>query len=249
MLGIAFQYQITLEELMAANPEVKPNQMSIGTGLVIPGTAESSTADETPDAHPTPTALPVDLGPIFCAQTREGGAWCSQLIHNPHDFALEGLSGIFRLVDQENQAVTSQTGFLPLDLIQPGQNLPISVFFPPPIPSAYQASAEIISSLPNPQDGRYLPVKIEDQEVAVAENGLSARVTFTLSLDRAETAATRIRAAAIAYDQQGRVVGIRRWERTQDLQLNPGETLSVELTLYSQSGPIQRVEISAESRP
>ena len=90
---------------------------------------------------------------------------------------------------------------------------------------------------------------IEGQEIEVAENGLSAKVSFTLTLGQAEAPAKRVRAAAVVYDGQGRVIGIRRWEKTQDLQLNPGESLRIELTVYSQSGPIQRVETAAEARP
>src|SRR4030042_4298576 len=53
MLGIAYQFGISLQNLQAANPEVDPHFMGEGLKLIIP------INQEIPETLPTPTPLPV----------------------------------------------------------------------------------------------------------------------------------------------------------------------------------------------
>ena len=63
LYGIARQYRVSLDDLMATNPEVSPRRLRIGTVLVIPRpgatpagvAAPSSTASGTPRGTPSPT--------------------------------------------------------------------------------------------------------------------------------------------------------------------------------------------------
>lgn len=48
MFSIALYYGITLDELKAANPEVNPNAMSLGTVLLIPVTPTAPSSQRTP---------------------------------------------------------------------------------------------------------------------------------------------------------------------------------------------------------
>lgn len=249
MLGIAFLYRITLEELIAANPDVKPNLMSIGTVLVIPGQVAPIEGQATQSASIQATAIPVRGGPIFCTLTQENGIWCAQAVTNENDFPLEGVSAIIHLVDTENAEVRSQTAFLPLDLLQPGQSLPLTTYFAPPAPKQFQTSTELISALPSPDDGRYLPVKIDRPQVFLSEDGLSAEIALEVISEQGESGARRVWVAAIAYDAQGNIIGLRRREKPKDQLLDAGQSLPVQLTVYSAAGPIQRVALAAEARP
>lgn len=249
MLGIAILYGTTLEELMAANPNIKPNIMSVGAILIIPPSSDLVERSEMPDIRPSPTAIPMDAGSLFCTITQEGGAWCSLPVVNSQEIPLEGISATFRLTDTQNQEILTQAAFLPLDLIYPNQSLPLTAYFPPPIPADYHFRADIISSLPYPDDGRYLPTRINHQEIIIADNQLSASVKLDLSLEGVEGAARRVWVAVMAYDQQGNVVGLRRWENPSDQILNSGQVLSVALNVYSNSGPITRIELASEARP
>jgi LysM repeat protein len=250
MLRIAFFYGLSLEDLMAANPETDPNLMSIGTVLIIPGSVETAPANAAaPAVYPTPTAIPVQTGQIQCISTREGGAWCTLPLSNPQDFALEGLTAVFRLTDRQNQATVEQSAFLPLDRILPGQSLPLTAYFPPPLPMPYEAHAEILIALPNPDDGRYLVARMNQQKVIFAENGLSAVISVNISLELPNATARQVRVAAVAYDQQDRVVGMRRWQNPDGQVLQAGQTLPVKLNIYSLLGSIQRVDLAVECRP
>src|SRR4030042_2998743 len=68
MLGIAFQYGISLEDLKTANPGVDPRFLSVGMQLVIP------ISGEIPETMPTTTPVPMEWQQPLCYRTRDGGA-------------------------------------------------------------------------------------------------------------------------------------------------------------------------------
>jgi hypothetical protein len=53
--------------------------------------------------------------------------------------------------------------------------------------------------------------------------------------------------AAVAYDAQGQVTGLRRWQSNETLP--PGGSLPFEMTVYSLGGDMVRVEVVVEARP
>ena len=86
MLGIAIQYGIKLEDLLAANPAVDPRLMSVDTLLVIP--LPGITGEPTP----TPTPLPLSLASPVCYRAAGQGWYCITEITNPLNQAVESLS-------------------------------------------------------------------------------------------------------------------------------------------------------------
>lgn len=253
--GLALQYRIPLEEIIAANPTVNPRAMSVGTVLVIPlsKTPEPTQPSDGKSALQTPTAVPVEAQPVSCTRVQDGGVWCFQLVRNPQSFPLEGLTAVFRLSGSQEGAPLTQTAFLPLDTLPPGASLPLAAYFPPAQAAALaaplRASSEIIAALPNPDDGRYLQGHVENMKVLLSPDGLSAAVSFTVMLDTADSQAQRVWAAAVAYDENGRVVGVRRWEKKEGPPLASGQGEPVQMNLFSISGPIAKVEILPEIRP
>jgi LysM repeat protein len=101
MFGIAWRYGITLEDLMAANPEVNPNFLASATLLVIPAIEPAGAIQRAAD----PTPIPLETGRLNCARSADGGVWCFWPVHNPHRFALENISAIFRLADRDAQNI------------------------------------------------------------------------------------------------------------------------------------------------
>lgn len=246
MFGIAWRYGITLDELKAANPDVNPNQMSVGMLLIIP----ASQLPEPTSQAPTPTPIPLDTGRATCTRSADGAAWCFWLVNNPHDFALENISAIFRLAGQDGQNSQARQAFLPLDVLPPGASLPLAAYYPPPLPDPFQASAELLTVLPNPAgDGRYLAARLNNQQVIIASDGRSAVVRAELSLEEPGDSAQRAWVAAVAYDAEGNVAGLRRWENTTAGPIAGGQSVMVELAVYSLGAPIARVELLAEARP
>jgi len=126
--------------------------------------------------------------------------------------------------------------------------LPMAVFFAPEIPLDAKPQVQIstaIRLLPN--DERYIPVTVNNTLVEVDAQGHSALVSgMVLSLSQS-TVANQVWVAATAYDDAGRVAGVRRWES--NASLPAGGTLPFEFMISSIGGKIARVEFAAEARP
>lgn len=250
MFGIALRYGISLDELRTANPTVNPSFLSIGTKLLIP----DSLTPMPSTAQPTATPVPITFGTLHCTRSAEGGAWCFQPVQNTQDYALESVRAVFRLTDAGAQQIIPQQAFLPLDVLPVGATLPLYAYFPPDSISALSGplvgSAELQGALPHRDDGRYLPVEVSNQKATIRADGLSAQVSADVTLtEEADDPAGRLWFAAIAYDAQGRVTGVRRWEMPAGTSLEQGKSLPVAFDLYSAAGPIERVELMAEARP
>jgi LysM repeat protein len=261
MGGIAFLYHVSLEALMAANPTVKPNLMSVGTSLIIPPSkTQIPGAKATPFAGTepqTPTPIAVQSGKLNCTSAEDGGIWCFLPVSHTQSFALEGLSAIFRLAGTALQStgaqtVLEQTAFLPLDTLPAGVSLPLVAYFPPNqaarLSPPYQFSSETLSALPSANDGRYLPTNVKNSQVMIAENGLSAAISANLVLTGSGKA-NRVWVVAVAYDDEGNVTGVRRWEKQDARPLEGGQALTISMNVYSVSAKIARVDLVAESRP
>jgi len=237
MLGIALQYAVTLEELQAANLGVDPQFLSVGTGLIIPLEGEI--------LQVVPTATPVETTwhPPICYRTGDDGAWCFLLVENNGSTTLENLSAWIGLYDPAGMVFASQIAVGPLNIIRPGQSMPLVVFFPPPIPAEFTVSGELLTALDLPlEDTRYLdwPIYIEYVEINNGV-GISATLAGMIELPEDRTAPGQVWVVAVAYDQDGNVVGMRKWD-------SEGEQ-SFEMSVYSLGGAIERVEVLVEIRP
>ncbi len=236
---IAEKFKITQDELRAANPDVSPNSMTIGMTLLIP---DSSAV---PVGVSTPTPVPAPVTQTVCHPSEDGGLWCFALIQNNTTELLENISAQITLLDESNNVIASQTAFMPLDIIAPNSSLPAYVLFDSEIPANFNIQVQVLTanqlSINNP---RYLPAAIQN---AVAQiNGRTAQLSGQILLPAESQAATQIRVAAIAYDKDGVVVGIKRWEGG---TVQPGGSISFSFLVSSLSFEIDAVEFFVEARP
>ena len=242
--GIAYHYQISLAELMAANPEVDPRVMSVGIVLTIPASSDTSS-----EGIPSPTPIPVSLGEVHCSHTGDGGAWCFQQVRNDQSVDIEGVSTMIRIAGSNDDNMKSQVAITLLNKIPVGASLPLATYFPPPVPSSIQASAELLTVLPIPDnDQRYLPVHIQNQHVDISRECLVAKVSGEIVLESDdEKHAMQIWVAVIAYNLKKQVVGVRRWESSGPL--GAGQSLPFEVSVYSVGESITSVEAFVEAHP
>jgi LysM repeat protein len=238
--GIAFRYGVNLPELLEVNPDVDPYFLVIGSSLNIP--ASTTINGETP----APTPVAVQLGEVHCSTARDGSAWCFVLATNSQSFDVESVSAVIRVADEKAAAVLSQAATGPLNLLPAGKSMPLAAYFPPKLPKEpLQASAELLTSLPAFfEEGRYIPVDVQDVVVTTSENGLEASVSGQISLD---ADAGQVWVAAAAYNESGEIVGLRRWENEEPLPA--GRDHAFTIWVYSTGGEIERVEVLAEARP
>ncbi|MCX6079281.1 MAG: LysM domain-containing protein [Chloroflexi bacterium] len=238
--GIASRYGVVLEALLAANPGIIPESLSVGQTLIIPSASQSAVTAL------SSTPVPLDLGPSIC-QPSGNGVICLIPVHNPYPQALENVKVQVTLYDESGQSLASQEAVLPLNLLPPDKVLPAVVFFSTST-AGVSAQAGLVTSMRlEPGDHRYLQTSIQNQLVSINWDGLSANVQGLVLLAETEKPATSIWLAAVAYDIQDQIVGYRRWEWSGALQ--PGGSQPFILPVYSLGTSIQRVEVFVEARP
>jgi len=242
MSEIAERFGVSLDALVVANPDVSPNSMSIGMELKIPSDPAN------PTGASTSTPVPAPVKGIEFYPTADKGMWCFVLVYNDTPDVLENLSAQVTLVDESGQSLASAQTFSPLNILPPGSSLPLMVYFPPVIPSNARPRAQILTGIRLLQDDpRYLSASVQNTLVQVDASGRSAQVGGTVRLPEDSAPANSIWVAAVAYDEFGRVVGVRRWES--ETGITPGGSTQFTFEVYSLAGSIDKVEFVVESRP
>ena len=240
--SIALKFGVSMDDLQAANPEISPNTMSIGQVIKIPSNPDN------PSGEPTPTPVPFTVQQVECYSTADKGMWCFVLVHNDFPDFMENISAQVTLVDANNATIASQTALLPLNILPPATSLPLVVFFQPEIPFNAKPRVQVLTAIRLlPNDGRYIPATIHNTLVQVNADGLSARVSGVVVSQSQTQDAYQVWVTGTAYDGEGRVVGVRRWEW--DKGLAAGGSIPFDFMVSSIGGDISSVEFAVEARP
>jgi hypothetical protein len=166
------------------------------------------------------------------------------LIQNNTPDILENISAQITLLDESNNALASQTAFMPLDIIPPNTSLPAYVFFPNTAANT-NIQVQVLSAIQT-NASRYLPAKLNNTIAQIDWNGLTAQLSGQISLPAESTATTQVWVAAVAYDKDGRVVGVKRWEGG---AIQPGASIAFSFLVSSLGSAIDAVEFVVEAKP
>lgn len=237
LLGIAQRYGVSLDVLLAANPGVNPSFLSLGMEILVPQGQDGAVA-----GLATPTALPLDVHEVDCYATSAGELWCFFLVENQSGESVENLAASIQLFSSAGELLDSAEAIAPLNILQTGASLPlVSYWREAPIDRAH-AQAELLSAYGlSDQEGRYLPVELTSVDVDISPTGLSAHLRASLEPVLGADASV-IWVLAVAYDAEGHVLGLRRWEGT-------GEDAQIDFWVYSLGAVIERVDLQVEARP
>ena len=243
--GISQKFGVSLADLLAANQDVTSSTLSIGTVLIIPTTPIS-----TPVSGPTP--VPLSFTRVDCWPSGDGGTWCFAAVTNSTGDTLENLIAQISLLDAAGATAATQTAMAMLDILPPGKSTALAVLFPSTDAGAMIPQAQLTSAIRIlPNDARYAPVSLEKVLTDVDWSGLTAQVSGQVvpqaGSSTAEIPSGQVWVAATAYDQTGRVVGVRRWES--DSPMPAGGSLPFHLQISSVGPAIDRVEVLVEARP
>jgi len=245
MFGIALRFGVSLPALKTANPTVLPNFLSVGIVLIIPITPSPPGATPSPQASATPAAVTLDRP--RCYPVADGSAWCLALARNTSERGVENVTALFRLSGGDPPVQSEQTAITPLNILPAKSALPVTVFFPAPVPPNAGVEARLQSALPLPEnDRRYLPVEFgASGSQQISQDLRSAQVGGDIHLAPGSGPAAEIWVLAVAYDAGGEVIGVRKWESPGPLET--GAALPFELEVYSLGPPISRVETYVEA--
>ncbi len=241
LIGIAFRHSVTLENLIAANPGLDPNFLTIGLTLTVPIEGVVSAA------LPTPTPIPIVLQEPVCYPLADGGLQCLVVVENDENFAVENVVVLVSLLspDAETQ---SQTAYAPLNILPEGQKAAVSATFDPPLPTEYQSQASLLSVIPiSVDDQRYLKTEIQMKSIEISEDGQQASVSGLVTFLGDQADATTVWVAVYAYDAKNNIVGIRKW-MADDIVLSDSQVI-FDVLVYSLGFPIDYVEVLTEARP
>jgi LysM repeat protein len=241
--GIAFQYQVSLADLLGVNPDVDPYIMSVGIRLNIPPTIEKGDEGEL-----LPTPIEVQLKQPICYSSIAQGTWCFSEVYNPFETPVENITAIIRIQAAGDAGQQSYEMFPGLNTLPPQSAMPLMAYIPQDVGDNPAMSTELITALPLKQDdGRYVPLTLEDISIDIASRAsatFSGRVVMSSDADKA---AQQIWILAAAYDVQDRLVGVRRYEMNQTLL--PGDQRIFTFDVYSAGDAIFRVDVRAEAMP
>ncbi|MDO9087591.1 MAG: LysM domain-containing protein [Anaerolineaceae bacterium] len=237
--GIAWIYGVSLDALKEMNPDTNPNVMIVGETLLIP-------VEMLPPANQTPVPTPIQLPleGLNCVAVVDGGAWCFVWVHNTSTESYENVNVSFNMADQQASQVFSRQATAPLNILLVDEKMPIAIYFPGPIPQPFQKSAQFSSAIPyNPESGRYLNIEINvDSEHSILDGQLlTIRGDFTLN-----EPASIVSIVAVGLDDQGQLIGLRRWQSSLTNPALQGEFL---IELASVSGNIAEYQLFAEAQP
>lgn len=233
--GIAASLNIDLSALIAANPGVDPRFLSPGMELLIPSGPEASAT-----GLPPITPVPAGTQPPVCYASAGGELWCYLPVVNEGSQILENVVGLVQLLDTGGEVLANIKAMPLLNILAPGQQMPLVAYLKEAPAGWQQARAELLSAfwLPDPA-GLYLNVLDVDFEwTHVSAHQRAVRVQGQMRL--AEDAAG-VWVLAVAYDVGGNPVGVRRWE-------GRGET-NFEFLLYSLGPAIAEVQVLVEAWP
>jgi hypothetical protein len=96
-----------------------------------------------------------------------------------------------------------------------------------------------------PGGSAYLPATLDNIIAQIDWDGKFAQVSGQIFLPTESNAANQVWVAAVAYDANGTVVGVRRWEGG---ALQPGSWLSFDFSVSSVGGEIEAVEFFVQAR-
>lgn len=239
--SIAFFHGVKLNELIAANPDIDPNFLTVGMTITIPVSSTNSIIS----ANPTP--IPLKYQEPICYLNQDGGLWCVVEVQNSQPFDIENLSVKFSITSNSLDEEIIKVAHSPINVLPPNLKIPIMVYFEHPIPINYQVQAEIITVIPKSSDtSRYLTPIIQNQDIEISDNLIKATISGEYGILEDQNA-SRIWIVAVAYSKSGEPVGIRKMDSS--TLLPAGEKRSFKIHLYSLGPQISDVKIYIEAQP
>jgi LysM repeat protein len=250
LLGIALQYDVTLEELYQVNGVLKPELLMIGQEIIIPVPGSmGKPADDNSGAviAPTQPPLPVQVEHTARYQTPVGSSWVLGEVFNSTDQPIENVQVRVALLDAAGQEVASETPFLALDAVPAGSRAPFSVLFSAPPTGVIDFTAYVVrADQAYNYESRYTPLQVTEVQTrsAGSQVGVSGKVTNTGSSN-----AVGAHVVITLYDAQGRVTGFRLFTLPDDQLAAGGSTTFDVLVSPDPSAPqVANSSVSAQAR-
>lgn len=236
LVGIAAARGVGLEEILALNPEIRPELLLVGQEIVVP-----------PRPEVGPTAVPASLEPLSVEiasvstySSATGGTWVLGEVVNSGLGTAELLQVAMTLTSPGGEMLASKTVWVtPVTLPSLGR-APFGALFSEVSPAGVTAQAQIVGGRPvNDLGNRYLDLAVSNAEVTIGRNPISVS---GLIENQGQYPAGQISIVTTFYDKQGLVTGFH--ELALDEIIEPGQGRSFEFISLPPGGRANRVEFA-----
>lgn len=240
LLAIASKFSVSAEAIQEANGIIDPRRLQIGQELVIP----LPQADPEQPPTPTPTPPPITIRGLSFQQTPTGSLWALGEVHNPGSDPLSEIVVQISLFDENARLLASETAFPQLDAAPGDQAISFAVLFAEPPRQFAQYQAVVLAAVPmSPNTRYYLDLAVRDAQGKPVD---ASRYRVSGNLQNVGTNdAENLRLVVTGYDDQGRVVAVRRAELPVAVLRSEATTpFEVELTLSG--SPVATYSVQAQ---
>ncbi|MCA9945174.1 MAG: LysM peptidoglycan-binding domain-containing protein [Anaerolineales bacterium] len=201
ILGIAIQRGTTVEEILALNPGIVPENLQIGQPVVLP-------PPPTPSAlsfQGTPVPLRVTINKIHAYLTPVGSLWLLGEVTNEGETAVENIQVEIGLLAADGRVVGNANAWVATSIILPGERGPFGVLINDPPSDFAQPGVSVVGGQAVVELGsRYLDIALLQAEMALSDDSVSLSGTIR---NEGAAPASQAQLTATFYDVQGNVTG------------------------------------------
>ena len=204
LLGIAIERSTTVEEIVALNPGIVPENLQIGQAVVLPPPATVN-----PLLAPG-TAVPIHIAitKIHAYRTPVGSLWLLGEVTNEGETAVENIQVEIGLLAADGRIVGNATAWVATSVILPGERGPFGVLVNEPPADFAQPTVAIVGGQAVVELGtRTLDLTVRDTALMTEDDSVALSGTVVNS---GETAASQVTLIATFYDAQGNVTGYQQ---------------------------------------
>jgi hypothetical protein len=230
---------LTLENLLALNPGIQPELLSIGQEIFLPPLPTAAVPSV--DSPEMPAELEIQGLTTYSAATN--GTWLLGEVVNVGQQAVELVQVQVALLASDGDVLVSDILWLTPVTIAPGGQAPFGVRFPEVTSQEIAPFAEIVGSRPvNELGNRYLDLAVTDAEVTIGQSPIE--VTGQLD-NQGQSAAKNISIITTFYDQQDVVTGFH--EFVLDDTLPPGDSVPFHFITLPPGGRADRYQFAIQA--
>lgn len=209
ILGIAIQRGTTVDEILALNPGIVPENLQIGQPVVLPPPATAVALL----AQGTPVPLRVAITKIHAYQTPIGSLWLLGEVTNEGETAVENIQVEIGLLAADGRILGNATAWVAMAIILPGERGPFGVLINEP-PDDFvkrdfaQPSVAVVGGQAVVELGtRTLDLTVREPELTLNDDSVTLRGTVVNS---GEAIASQVQFVVTFYDAQGNVTGFQQ---------------------------------------
>jgi LysM repeat protein len=241
LLGIAGRFQVTVDEITLANPDLRPQFLQIGQRINIPAGSEELSG---PSLLPVPTPLPLAIAGFRLYHTPAGGLWALGEVINDTVSPVEEVQVAVNLYDAAGELSATAKAWAARDVTHPGESAPFGVLFSPPPADVANQQVTVLHAVPAARaSSRYADVIVTQHQGGPA--GSVYRVTGMVSNGGDQTA-KEIKVLVTLYDSASQVTGFR--QVTLSNPLPPGSTTRFDVWLSPSAPGIDHYSVYASGR-